>query len=105
MCSFNKYDISRILRNLCRRGDVLSVALLVFATHREMQRELQWLEVVDTCSKCVLLNYSRLIIVPTSGGEIYRPCDGFSVAVRFSWPFPAVTRAFYRRFGKATASP
>jgi len=52
-----------LLRNL--RGGVPS--LLAFETHRGMQREL---EVVDTRSKCVQLNYSRLIIVSTSGEEI-----------------------------------
>jgi len=54
-----------LLRNLRHRGGVPS--LLAFETHRGMQREL---EVVDTRSKCVQLNYSRLIIVSTSGGEI-----------------------------------
>lgn len=52
-----------LLHNLCAAPCCLVVPL-VFATHRE----LQWLEVVDTCSKCVPLNYSRLITVSISGG-------------------------------------
>lgn len=74
-----------LLHNLCAAPSC-PVVSLVFATHREVQRELQWLEVVDTCSKCVPLNYSRLIIVSISGGEIYRPCGSVSpFSVRFSY--------------------
>lgn len=101
-----------LLCNLRRRGGdaLVRVALLAFLAHRGMRREPQWLSRwLTRVLSASRSHYSRLIIVSTSGEERYTGECG-SVSLRtlpfdFRTAFPAVTRAFYRRFSKAAASP